>query len=67
LRLAYTEFLRDEAVFDDLIYVLLLPEGTFAAYIEITHLLADIGLVDALRMVAGVTVVHEALPNKAAI
>ena len=67
LRLSNTEFFRYEAVFDYLVNVLFLGEGTLVVEIHIAHLLADIRLVDILWVVPDEAVVGKALPNDIAI
>ena len=67
LGLPHTEFLGNKAVFDDLINVLFLSKRPLVVEIHISHLLADIGLVNALGMVTNEAVAHEALPDEASI
>ena len=67
LGLSHTEFLGNKAVFDDLINVLFLSKRPLVVEIHISHLLADIGLVNALGMVTNEAVAHEALPDEASI
>lgn len=50
LRLAHTKLLRDEAIFDYLVNVLFLSKRTLTTDVEVAHLLAYVGLMDALRM-----------------
>ena len=45
LRLTNTELLCNEAVFDNLIDILLLGESTLLVQVQIAHLLADVSLV----------------------
>ena len=59
LRLPNAELLCDEAVFDHLVNVLFLGEGTILVQIQITHLLADVCLMNGLRMMA-----HKAMTDQ---
>ena len=63
----HSELFRDKAVFDDLVNVLFLGEGTLVIEIHVAHLLADVWLVDTLWMVPNEPMVHQTLPNEVAI
>ena len=52
LGLPDTELLRDEAVFNHLVDVLFLGERTFVVEVQVAHLLANVWLVNTLRMVS---------------
>ena len=67
LGLPDAELLGDEAVLDDLVDVLLLREGPLVVEVEVAHLLADIGLVDGLRVVPDEAVVSQALSDEGPI
>ena len=63
-RLSYPALLRDEAIFDHLVDVLLLSKATLVVEMHMTHLCADVGLVDTLRMTMNETMRYQALINQ---
>ena len=67
LRLPHSELFRDEAVLDHLVNVFFLSERTLVVEVHVAHLLTDVGLVHALRVVSNKSVIHKTLPYEAAI
>ena len=67
LRLPHAKLLRDEAVLDYLVNVLLFGEGPLVIEVEIAHLLADVWLVHALRMVPDEAMAYQALSNEVTV
>ena len=68
LRLPDSKLLGDKTVFYDLIDILLLREGPFVADIQVSHLLADVGLVHAVWVVLpNEAMTYEALPDKVTV
>lgn len=61
LRLPDAELLRDEAVLNYLVNVLLFGEGSLVVKVQITHLLADVWLVHALGVVPDKAMARQAL------
>ena len=67
LRLSYSKLLGYEAVFDDLVNVFFLCKWAFVVKVNITHLLADIGLMNTLGMMPREALIDETLADKAPI
>ena len=67
LRLPHAELLRDEAVLDYLVNVLLFGEGPLVVEVEIAHLLADVWLMHALRVVPDEAMAYQALSNEVTV
>lgn len=67
LRLPHAELLRDKAVLDYLVNVLLFGEGPLVVEVKVAHLLADVWLVHALWMVPDEAVAHQALSDEVAV
>lgn len=67
LRLPHAELLRDKAVLDYLVNVLLFSEGPLVVKVQIAHLLADVWLVHALGMVPDEAMAHQALSYEVAV
>ena len=67
LRLSHTEFLRNEAVFDHLVDVLFLGKWPLVLEVHVAHLLTDVGLVHALRVMPDEAVIGQTLPNEVPI
>lgn len=63
LRFPHPKFLSDEAVFDHLVDVLFLGEWSLVVEVQISHLLADVLLVDALGM-TWVAMVNQTLSDE---
>ena len=66
LGLANSKLFGNKAIFDYLVYIFFLGKGTFIIEIEIAHLLANIGLVHALR-VTHVPMASHVLTDEASI
>ena len=67
LRLPHAKLLRDEAVLDYLVNVLLFGEGPLVVKVQIAHLLADVRLVHALWMVPDEAMAYQALSYEVAV
>lgn len=58
LRLPHPKLFCDEAVLDDLVDVFLLGEWSLVVEVHVAHLLADIRLMNTLRMVTHIPIVN---------
>ena len=67
LRLPHAELLRNKAILDYLVNVLLFGEGPLVVKVQIAHLLADVWLVHALRVVPDEAMAHQALSYEVAV
>ena len=67
LRLSHAKLLRNEAVFDHLIDILFLGKWALVLEIHVAHLLTDVGLVHALRVMSDEAMTDQALPNEVPI
>ena len=67
LRLSHAKFLRNEAVFDHLVDVLFLGKWALVLEVHVAHLLTDVGLVDALRVMPDEAMIDQTLPNEVPI
>ena len=67
LGLSHSKFLRNETVLDHLVDILFFGKRTLVLEVHIAHLLTDVGLVHALRVMSNEPVVDQALTYEVAI
>ena len=67
LRLPHTKFLRNEAVFDDLVDVFFFGKWSLVLEVHVAHLLTNVGLVHTLWVMPDEAMIDQTLPNEGPI